>query len=41
MTQLIEVLRKNKKKAGVYPAQDKLWFDIGQWIEYRDTIDRI
>ena len=40
MTQLIEVLRKNKKKIGVYPIEDKLWFDIGQWSEYSDTINR-
>ena len=40
MTQLIDILRKNKKKVGVYPVEDKLWFDIGQWSEYRDTINR-
>ena len=39
MTDLIEFLKKKKKKIGVYPVSEKSWIDIGQWEEYRKAIN--
>ena len=40
MTDLIEISKKNKKQIGVYPIDDSLWTDVGQWSEYHKAIDR-
>jgi len=37
---LITDLQKQGKKIGVYPVSEKSWIDIGQWGEYRKTVNR-
>lgn len=34
ITQLIDKLKKNDHKVGVYPVSEKSWIDVGQWREY-------
>ena len=41
MTDLIKGVRKRKMRIGVYPVNDEEWFDIGQWTEYRKTIEKL
>jgi len=38
ITHLIEDLKKNKRRVGVYPVYEKSWIDVGQWEEYRNAI---
>ncbi|MDC1053078.1 sugar phosphate nucleotidyltransferase [Candidatus Pelagibacter sp.] len=38
MDELIEKAKKNKKKIKVFPISDSQWFDIGQWNEYKKTV---
>ena len=40
MTDLIDAANKRKKQVGVYPIDDSLWTDVGQWSEYHKAIDR-
>ena len=40
-TELIELLRQNNKKIGVYPISEKAWIDIGQWKEYKKAVDKL
>tara|TARA_Y100000590_G_C15723435_1_gene1014331 strand:- start:310 stop:1362 length:1053 start_codon:yes stop_codon:yes gene_type:complete len=40
MTDLIDEANKNNKQVGVYPIDDALWTDVGQWSEYHKAIDR-
>ena len=39
VTELIKKLKTNKKKIKVYPIDDENWFDVGQWSNYRNTIN--
>ena len=41
MIDLIKVIKKNKKRVGVYPVDDKAWIDVGQWSEYHKAVDRL
>ena len=41
ITELIEVLRQKGEKAGVYPISEKSWLDVGQWEEYKKTVERL
>lgn len=41
ITHLIENLKKDKKKVGVYPIQDFEWIDVGQWEEYKSAIKKL
>ncbi len=41
MDQLILKAKKNKKKIKVFPVSDKQWLDIGQWNEYRKTVQQL
>jgi len=41
ITQLIEQLMQQKKRVGVFPVSEKSWMDIGQWKDYRQTIDSL
>jgi len=34
MTQLIEILKQNNHRIGVFPVSEKSWIDIGNWSEY-------
>ena len=39
MTDLIEKSKKNGFKIGVFPVGEKEWIDVGQWNEFKKTID--
>ena len=41
ITHLIEDAIKIGKKVGVFPIEDGAWFDVGQWAEYRQTVQRL
>ena len=41
MTDLINIIKKQKKQIGVYPIDDESWIDVGQWSEYRKAVDRL
>jgi len=38
ITDLILELQRNGKIIGVFPISEKSWIDIGQWDEYKKTI---
>lgn len=40
-TQLIKKLKKNEYKIGVFPVSEKSWVDVGQWDEYKKSIENI
>jgi len=37
--ELIELSKKNKLKIGIYPVDEKSWFDVGQWNFYKKTLE--
>jgi dTDP-glucose pyrophosphorylase len=39
ITDLISDSKKNGKKIGVFPMNERSWFDIGEWPEYQKVID--
>lgn len=39
MTDLVEKLKKDKRKIGVYPVSEKSWIDVGEWNEYRRAVE--
>ena len=41
MTNLIQLIKKNKKQIGVYPIDDESWIDVGQWSEYHKAVERL
>ncbi len=41
ITDLIEKLKENGMKIGVYPVSEKSYFDVGQWKEYKASIEMI
>lgn len=41
LTDLITKLKKIGKKIGVYPISEKSWIDIGQWEEYKKSLDKL
>ena len=38
MNELISMSLKKNLKIGVFTISDKSWVDIGQWVEYKNTI---
>ena len=36
---LIKILKDKKIKIGVFPISYQNWLDVGQWNEYKKTID--
>ncbi len=40
MTHLIEKLRLEEKRIGVYPVSERDWMDIGELEAYRETLER-
>ncbi|MBD3796815.1 MAG: nucleotidyltransferase family protein [Campylobacterales bacterium] len=38
ITDLIEKVKENGGKIGVFPVSEKAWMDIGQWAEYQQTL---
>lgn len=41
MTDLINEIKVTDRKIGVFPVSEMSWFDVGQWPEYRNTLDKI
>ncbi|MCF7885650.1 MAG: nucleotidyltransferase family protein [Candidatus Marinimicrobia bacterium] len=41
ITDLIEILLNEKEKIGVFPISSGSWVDIGQWAEYKKTIEKM
>lgn len=39
MTDLIGKIQSSEMRIGVFPVSEKSWADIGQWDEYRDTLE--
>ena len=40
ITDLIEILKRKKRRVGVFPIDEDSWVDIGQWEEYRNAVKR-
>ncbi len=40
MNQLINDAKKNKMNVGVFPIYENSWIDIGQWSEYKKTVQK-
>ena len=34
----VKILKKNKKKVGVYKISEKRWRDVGTWEEYKKSV---
>ena len=41
ITQLITDVNIQGGKVGVFPVDDDVWIDVGQWAEYQHTMDRL
>ena len=41
ITHLIEKIKIEGKKVGVFPIDEEAWIDVGQWVEYRRAIDKL
>jgi dTDP-glucose pyrophosphorylase len=39
ITHLIEEVKNKGLKVGVFPINDDVWIDVGQWAEYKKTVD--
>ena len=40
-THLIEDVKDQGKKVGVFPIDDEAWIDVGQWAEYKNYIEKL
>ncbi len=38
MTDFIAKVKTGKNKIGIYPIDDKNWFDVGEWPKYKNTL---
>jgi len=41
ITQLMEAIRENGGRVGVYPVSEKSWIDVGQWKEYEKAYQNL
>ena len=41
ITHLIEDIKNKGKKVGVFPIDDDAWIDVGQWAEFKKTLERL
>ena len=41
ITDLIKDAKNLGRKIGVYPIDDELWIDVGQWSEYKKAVARL
>lgn len=39
ITDLIDKIKDEGLKVGVYPVSEKSWVDVGQWEEYKKTVE--
>ena len=40
ITDLISLMKKKRKKIGVFPISADAWIDVGQWSEYREAVEK-
>lgn len=40
ITHLIEEVKNNNGKVGIYPISENSWIDTGEWVEYKKTIEK-
>ena len=40
-THFIEDIQSGDLKIGVYPVSEKSWLDVGQWAEYKNTVEAL
>jgi len=40
VTDLIEDIKKENMKIGVFPISERSWIDVGQWEEYKKAVDK-
>lgn len=40
ITSIIELVKQNGGKVGVFPVSEKSWTDIGEWDGYKETINK-
>lgn len=41
ITQLIDNVKQNDGKVGVYPISENSWIDTGEWSEYKNAIEKL
>ena len=41
MNELIQTLIKKGKKIKIFPVPEKMWTDVGQWVEYKKIVDKL
>ena len=41
MTDLIKILIIEKRKVVIYPVNENDYIDIGQWDEYKKTVNKL
>jgi hypothetical protein len=41
ITNLIEDMKKQELKVGVFPINDEAWIDVGQWAEYKKALESL
>jgi len=39
VTELIKKIKSGKNRIKIFPVEDETWFDVGQWSNYKNTID--
>ena len=41
ITDLINEAKKQNMNIGVYPIDENLWIDVGQWAEYKQATENL
>lgn len=41
ITNLIEKVKSENGRVGVYPVNDSSWIDVGEWIEYKKAVEML
>ena len=41
ITHLIEAIQKLGKRIGVYPISENSWIDTGEWVEYKNAVEKL
>ena len=41
ITHLIESIKKQGRKVGVFPVDEDSWIDVGQWAEYQKAVEKL
>lgn len=40
-TDLVEKALKENKKVGIYPVSENSWIDTGEWVEYKNAVEKL